>query len=489
MEKGFLSHKGRGNGKGVKEKQGSSVHATAMDKNSGNKEPELNKSVIPDVVHNEVSSVLANDPSIASTETTNASTNNKRPGLNENNKESGSYAKSFKGETSKKRVNFRPLLAPVSNGADVAVSMESAHVVHERFSNTVDGFFLGKPVVYPDSFYSVSGRKISKNSTSTEQNSQSDGLQLGKNENKAQNGVSDEIKEGEMRLENLDMPMNVNEYTFVNCVASVVNIESRKWFKDKLIVQYRDKENVAKGLKTVNVYYVWKLGDKSEATNDQNGSNNEGFTTVEYRKSDGQQKNENERRQQNKEKESVDERSGKSPIQKSGNEKTWNLKNDLMAEMKRSVNKYAVLGEMDMEERRELNTLNDISLVDHGIERRTLCKELQAEKSTPWILLGDFSVTLKVEEHSAGGSNVNNDMQNFIDCVEKIEVEDVCSSGLFFIWIKSHLMPTTRIMKKLDRFMANEKFISSYVTAAAQFLPFVTSDHSLAVLTILKSSI
>ncbi|PWA45745.1 RNA-directed DNA polymerase, eukaryota, Reverse transcriptase zinc-binding domain protein [Artemisia annua] len=400
MEKGFLSHKGRGNGKGVKEKQGSSVHATAMDKNSGNKEP--------------VSSVLANDPSIASTETTNASTNNKRPGLNENNKESGSYAKLFKGETSKKRVNFRPLLAPVSNGADVAVSMESAHVVHERFSNTVDGFFLGKPVVYPvvenyvkNTWRNVSGRKISKNSTSTEQNSQSDGLQLGKNENKAQNGVSDEIEEGEMRLENLDMPMNVNEYTFVNCVASVVNIESRAG---------NETANVAvNDITVIDDRRDRMTKDKSEATNDQNGSNNEGFTTVEYRKCDGQQKN--------------------------------------------------------------------VYAANSGIERRTLWKELQAEKSTPWILLGDFSVTLKVEEHSAGGSNVNNDMQNFIDCVEKIEVEDVCSSGLFFIWIKSHLMPTTRIMKELDRFMANEKFISSYVTAANQFLPFVTSDHSLAVLT------
>nr|GFB36306.1 hypothetical protein [Tanacetum cinerariifolium] len=42
-----------------------------------------------------------------------------------------------------------------------------------------------------------------------------------------------------------------------------------------------------------------------------------------------------------------------------------------------------------------------------GIERRALWKELYVSKgiavNQPWILLGDFNVTLKVEEHSAGG--------------------------------------------------------------------------------------
>ncbi|GJZ38563.1 hypothetical protein Tco_0585126 [Tanacetum coccineum] len=48
-----------------------------------------------------------------------------------------------------KSAEFRTLLAPSGNGADVDVTKESVGVVVERFSNIVYGFFLGKRVAYP----------------------------------------------------------------------------------------------------------------------------------------------------------------------------------------------------------------------------------------------------------------------------------------------------------------------------------------------------
>ncbi|GJR48117.1 hypothetical protein Tco_1316220 [Tanacetum coccineum] len=60
-----------------------------------------------------------------------------------------SYAMLLKSETSRKSVNFHTLLSPAGNGADVAISIESVSVVHERLSNIVYGFFLGKRVAYP----------------------------------------------------------------------------------------------------------------------------------------------------------------------------------------------------------------------------------------------------------------------------------------------------------------------------------------------------
>ncbi|GJV14095.1 hypothetical protein Tco_1359418 [Tanacetum coccineum] len=57
--------------------------------------------------------------------------------------------KTITSEPSRKSVNFRTLLALTDNGADVAISMESICVVHERLSNSVYGFFLGKRVSYP----------------------------------------------------------------------------------------------------------------------------------------------------------------------------------------------------------------------------------------------------------------------------------------------------------------------------------------------------
>ncbi|GKD36843.1 RNA-directed DNA polymerase, eukaryota, reverse transcriptase zinc-binding domain protein [Tanacetum coccineum] len=96
--------------------------------------------------------------------------------------------------------------------------------------------------------------------------------------------------------------------------------------------------------------------------------------------------------------------------------------------------------------------------------------------------MGDFNVTLKLEEHSARGSRINGDMQDFVECVNDIEEEDVNCTGLFFTWIKSPFKPKTSILKKLDRVMVNSDFINQYDDAHARFYPFLISDHSPVVL-------
>ncbi|GJW65931.1 RNA-directed DNA polymerase, eukaryota, reverse transcriptase zinc-binding domain protein [Tanacetum coccineum] len=51
---------------------------------------------------------------------------------------------------------------------------------------------------------------------------------------------------------------------------------------------------------------------------------------------------------------------------------------------------------------------------NNGVERRVLWNQLQIDKNSigkfPWVLMGDFNVTLKPEEHSNGGSGMNGDM-------------------------------------------------------------------------------
>ncbi|GKD70897.1 RNA-directed DNA polymerase, eukaryota, reverse transcriptase zinc-binding domain protein, partial [Tanacetum coccineum] len=102
----------------------------------------------------------------------------------------------------------------------------------------------------------------------------------------------------------------------------------------------------------------------------------------------------------------------------------------------------------------------------------------------PWLLMRGFNVTLFPAEHSAGGSTVTNDMQEFCDCINDIELEDASSSGLFFTWIKSPLAPTNSVMKKLDGDMINEGFMTAFGNYTTQFMPFVTSDHSVVVMSI-----
>ncbi|GJR56859.1 RNA-directed DNA polymerase, eukaryota, reverse transcriptase zinc-binding domain protein [Tanacetum coccineum] len=100
----------------------------------------------------------------------------------------------------------------------------------------------------------------------------------------------------------------------------------------------------------------------------------------------------------------------------------------------------------------------------------------------PWVIMGDFNVTLKPEEHSNGGSGSNIDMQEFSDLVNAVEVDDLCSSGFYFTWTKSLKNPNNSTLKKLDKILVNDSFITKYSRAHSVFLPYLIPDHSPGVL-------
>lgn len=123
-----------------------------------------------------------------------------------------------------------------------------------------------------------------------------------------------------------------------------------------------------------------------------------------------------------------------------------------------------------------------------GIERRQLWKEIEAYKQVTdgnsWVILGDFNVTLEVNEHSNGSSMHSTDMMEFKRCVEKVEIEDLLSSGFQYTWTKSLRNPNCKTLKKLERVMVNENFLDTFRTAHSVFLPYIISDHSPAILII-----
>ncbi|GJV27431.1 RNA-directed DNA polymerase, eukaryota, reverse transcriptase zinc-binding domain protein [Tanacetum coccineum] len=102
----------------------------------------------------------------------------------------------------------------------------------------------------------------------------------------------------------------------------------------------------------------------------------------------------------------------------------------------------------------------------------------------PWVILGDFNVTMKMDEQSYGCSRISNDMNEFRECIGDIEVEDILSSGFQFTWTKSLKNPNCKTLKKLDRIMINEIFLEKYSQAHGVFLPYLISDHSPAILRI-----
>ena len=97
------------------------------------------------------------------------------------------------------------------------------------------------------------------------------------------------------------------------------------------------------------------------------------------------------------------------------------------------------------------------------MERRKIWRELANYKwitsGTAWVLMGDFNVTLDVNEHSNDSSVPTNDMIEFKSCVDEVEVEDLLSLGFQYTWTKSLKKPKCKTLKKLDRVMVSEKLL------------------------------
>ncbi|GJR89610.1 uncharacterized protein Tco_0213621 [Tanacetum coccineum] len=124
--------------------------------------------------------------------------------------------------------------------------------------------------------------------------------------------------------------------------------------------------------------------------------------------------------------------------------------------------------------------------------RRELWHNLKMYKhfvrGKPWAILGDFNVALNLEDYASGPSGVDIAMREFKECVMKIEVMDINSSGLRFTWNQK---PKGQggVLKKIDRVMGNMECIDVFPCSYALFQPYRTSDHSPSILKIPKVTI
>ncbi|GKE74160.1 zinc finger, CCHC-type containing protein, partial [Tanacetum coccineum] len=142
MERGFLSQKESGGGRGVKEKKHSLTRNATMDTDN----------VVPSVADvTMVQKMVLNDVNTNTVNLVKPPESNKRDDVNFNaNVEptpsaslpaSVSFTTVLKRDTSQKSVNFRTLIIPTGNEADVVVLLESIRAVSERFANAAYGLF------------------------------------------------------------------------------------------------------------------------------------------------------------------------------------------------------------------------------------------------------------------------------------------------------------------------------------------------------------
>ncbi|XP_071726835.1 uncharacterized protein [Rutidosis leptorrhynchoides] len=99
----------------------------------------------------------------------------------------------------------------------------------------------------------------------------------------------------------------------------------------------------------------------------------------------------------------------------------------------------------------------------------------------PWLLMGDFNVSLRIDESTASASSSSIAMREFQECVDRLSMSDINCSGFRFTW-NQRPRALSGTLKKIDRVMGNDVFIDRYTNAYAVFYPYRISDHCPAVI-------
>nr|GEV12375.1 retrovirus-related Pol polyprotein from transposon TNT 1-94 [Tanacetum cinerariifolium] len=98
----------------------------------------------------------------------------------------------------------------------------------------------------------------------------------------------------------------------------------------------------------------------------------------------------------------------------------------------RQENKYSVLADMESDDLDENKMLKDRMI------------------NNPLVILGDFNVTLKIKEHSFWSFVISNDMHDFIDCANTLEVEYVNVSDIQMVKVVRRLKYLKTSLKNLS---------------------------------------
>ncbi|XP_074283153.1 uncharacterized protein LOC141607698 [Silene latifolia] len=114
-----------------------------------------------------------------------------------------------------------------------------------------------------------------------------------------------------------------------------------------------------------------------------------------------------------------------------------------------------------------------------GIDRRELWSHLEriaGHSQGPWAIAGDFNTVITPEER-LGENTKQSDMDEFIDCLATCGMTDIPATGAFYTWTNKQ-DSASRIYSRLDRFLINQDWQSSFPDMMAHFHPAGLFDHS-----------
>ncbi|KAJ0967159.1 hypothetical protein J5N97_024076 [Dioscorea zingiberensis] len=109
--------------------------------------------------------------------------------------------------------------------------------------------------------------------------------------------------------------------------------------------------------------------------------------------------------------------------------------------------------------------------------------EIFSSFDLPWILLGDFNAILTSEEHRGGRfDNYSPKSRLFNEFINDNHLFDLGFIGSPFTWCNNQLGLAKR-WARLDRFLANNDWVSKFDSYFNKYLPRTASDHSPLLLT------
>ena len=94
----------------------------------------------------------------------------------------------------------------------------------------------------------------------------------------------------------------------------------------------------------------------------------------------------------------------------------------------------------------------------------------------PWFFMGDFNTTRFASEKNGGNMSTDTAMEEFHECLFKLELDDIPFNGPLFKWINRRVGDQS-IARKLDRSLQNECALDMFPCAMTEVLNPGLSDH------------
>ncbi|KAK3193375.1 hypothetical protein Dsin_024685 [Dipteronia sinensis] len=109
-------------------------------------------------------------------------------------------------------------------------------------------------------------------------------------------------------------------------------------------------------------------------------------------------------------------------------------------------------------------------------KKKWTTKKGKDNSSQAKIVLGDFNVSRRVNESVGGSSRISLAMEEFNDCLQASDLDDLRFSGFLHTWC--NMRSSGCISKKLDSVLVNKEWMARFKHSESIFLPYSISDHS-----------